>query len=697
MVMKKRLEYGSNGYRFPVVPRAPRSSRRRYTPSVDDNQICAFELLAAVAGKLLLESESSASSNAGEGKDGLAIHGDGRTEEQNYKDHKVFSGSETDHKALKSECLDQGSCVESTFLPKGAFQEQIIKNVPMENVGSLLSENISISEKVSSHIKLESPENFNSDGNVKSEVEGRKINSPTENLTITSTCSVKDPIKNYLTTTTTNNNTNNNNNNTVNNSDYSVKMPLYRDSVLSASFAKHRNDVKLGIRDDGENLFRCYKRGSTNKIRALRQRARIGYRKTRKLLASSRRWQIASKLKECEFPDRRKGMKVQYGNSKSSYVRERCRVDYPPKRRKLCSRSFAITYDQEASSESITNMPGKQIGSVNDFGSAVITHRGSGTANSVKGLQNCKDSNVKFSIKSFRVPELYIEVPESATVGSLKKTVMDAVTTILGSSLRVGVVLHGKKVRDDGRTLQQAGISQNGNVDALGFMLEPSLCHVSSSSPRDPHPLPLLSATAKELSGNQDGPNLDLALSAIPPNPFPEVKSDKCDESNLEHVSSLLEGPTTNVECSDSKALVAVPQANAEVLSVVPLNQKRSRSELSQRRTRRPFSVAEVEALVGAVEQLGTGRWRDVKMRAFDNADHRTYVDLKDKWKTLVHTASIAPQQRRGEPVPQELLDRVLAAHSYWSQHQAKQHGKPLLPPPPVHAATGPVQAAVEA
>nr|2QHB_A Chain A, Telomere binding protein TBP1 [Nicotiana glutinosa]2QHB_B Chain B, Telomere binding protein TBP1 [Nicotiana glutinosa] len=86
------------------------------------------------------------------------------------------------------------------------------------------------------------------------------------------------------------------------------------------------------------------------------------------------------------------------------------------------------------------------------------------------------------------------------------------------------------------------------------------------------------------------------------------------------------------------------------------------------RRIRRPFSVAEVEALVEAVEHLGTGRWRDVKMRAFDNADHRTYVDLKDKWKTLVHTASIAPQQRRGEPVPQDLLDRVLAAHAYWSQ-----------------------------
>ncbi len=52
------------------------------------------------------------------------------------------------------------------------------------------------------------------------------------------------------------------------------------------------------------------------------------------------------------------------------------------------------------------------------------------------------------------------------------------------------------------------------------------------------------------------------------------------------------------------------------------------------------------------------------------------YGFLQDKWKTLVHTAKISPQQRRGEPVPQELLDRVLAAHAYWSEHQAKPHVK---------------------
>lgn len=48
-----------------------------------------------------------------------------------------------------------------------------------------------------------------------------------------------------------------------------------------------------------------------------------------------------------------------------------------------------------------------------------------------------------------------------------------------------------------------------------------------------------------------------------------------------------------------------------------------------QRRARRLFTVGEVEALVTAVERLGTGRWRDVKQRAFPLAKHRTYADLK--------------------------------------------------------------------
>lgn len=59
----------------------------------------------------------------------------------------------------------------------------------------------------------------------------------------------------------------------------------------------------------------------------------------------------------------------------------------------------------------------------------------------------------------------------------------------------------------------------------------------------------------------------------------------------------------------DSKALVAVPEINVKALAVVPVQQRSKQSEIAQRRIRRPFSVAEVEALVQAVEKLGTGRY----------------------------------------------------------------------------------------
>ncbi|QCD79692.1 hypothetical protein DEO72_LG2g6 [Vigna unguiculata] len=57
-------------------------------------------------------------------------------------------------------------------------------------------------------------------------------------------------------------------------------------------------------------------------------------------------------------------------------------------------------------------------------------------------------------------------------------------------------------------------------------------------------------------------------------------------------------------------------------------------------------------------------RWREVKLQAFSDADHRTFRDLKEKWNTLVHAARIPPLRRRGEPIPQELFDRVLTAHT---------------------------------
>ena len=51
---------------------------------------------------------------------------------------------------------------------------------------------------------------------------------------------------------------------------------------------------------------------------------------------------------------------------------------------------------------------------------------------------------------------------------------MDAVTAILGGGLRVGVHMQGKIVRDDSKTLVQAGICHGEELDSLGFTLEPN-------------------------------------------------------------------------------------------------------------------------------------------------------------------------------------------------------------------------------
>ncbi|KAL8102945.1 hypothetical protein AgCh_027468 [Apium graveolens] len=450
------------------------------------------------------------------------------------------------------------------------------------------------------------------------------------------------------------------------NSENSVDLPLYRAQDPDAPSPRHRTDVKIVNRDDDENYFRS--NVLNTKTRAFRPQSRMNYRRIRKL-QTARYWKAYPKLKDYELSNISRGARAFYHKRKTVYAQERYQYDIQTKRRRL----FGHRSDQEASSESISNCPDKAVKG-HKSGTPAIWHRVSGVSSSGTGHKSSmhsKDPRVNFSIKSFKVPELYIEVPETATIGSLKRTVMDAVTSILGGGIRVGVVLQGKKVKDDSRTLQQSGISQNEDLESLGFTLEPSFVEATSPPCQKVSPLLLPCDVNQELS-RTPAPILDSEFSK---------SFDQTPVTNLDnHVESNPAPSVTDVSTEetamDYRALVAIPPINVEALAMVPMSQKTKRSDLSQRRTRRPFSVSEVEALVEAVETLGTGRWRDVKMRSFDDANHRTYVDLKDKWKTLVHTASIAPQQRRGEPVPQDLLDRVLAAHAYWSQHQSKQHGK---------------------
>lgn len=81
--------------------------------------------------------------------------------------------------------------------------------------------------------------------------------------------------------------------------------------------------------------------------------------------------------------------------------------------------------------------------------------------------------------------------------------------------------------------------------------------------------------------------------------------SSNCPESDHDSVHSPTNALSVNKTPSSSQMLVPVP--SMDLLALVP-RRKLRQSELSQRRIRRPFSVAEVEALVEAVEKLGTGR-----------------------------------------------------------------------------------------
>nr|GEV08123.1 telomere repeat-binding protein 5-like isoform X1 [Tanacetum cinerariifolium] len=373
-----------------------------------------------------------------------------------------------------------------------------------------------------------------------------------------------------------------------------IKAPV-RDTFSGSASGITGSDFNIDvIRDDDEKS--CgHTQSHTLNNKPFRAPPRIGDRRIKRLSAY-KQWKAASNTD-------------MYRNKKSCYKHQRSIRDYPFKKRRL--------YQFDSTSNS-----NDQSDSIEDGSSLSAVH----------------DSHVKLKIKSLRVPEFFIEIPETATVSSLKRTVMEAVTAIFSGELHVGVMLQGKRIRDDNKTLLQTDL-----------------------------PMVPLTATTKPLS--RYSPPTQTVANQL-------VIQRKAPDSPVTNSREIME--SDHGMSVDSRALVTVPSMNAGALALGPVR-KFKRAEVGQRRIRRPFSVSEVEALVEAVERLGTGRWRDVKIRAFDDAKHRTYVDLKDKWKTLVHTARISPQQRRGEPVPQELLDRVLSAHGYWSHHQAKNQFKHQL------------------
>lgn len=101
-----------------------------------------------------------------------------------------------------------------------------------------------------------------------------------------------------------------------------------------------------------------------------------------------------------------------------------------------------------------------------------------------------------------------------------------------------------------------------------------------------------------------------------------------------------------------------------------------------------PWALEEAEALVEGVARCGGGKWADIKKLGFPAIEHRTAVDLKDKWRNLLRIAMLpTPQTKvtdKKREIPQALLSRVreLAAQ------QPKVRPPSDAAPPPAAATT---------
>ncbi|KAF6162502.1 hypothetical protein GIB67_018957 [Kingdonia uniflora] len=138
-----------------------------------------------------------------------------------------------------------------------------------------------------------------------------------------------------------------------------------------------------------------------------------------------------------------------------------------------------ILHDDKLDSLGFTLQPNPSPSSLSNFCSAMtesVNGRISWASSSAgeESFSDSRDLHVKLSIKSFRVPELTIEIPETETVAFLKRTVTEAVTAMLSEGLHVGVVLEGEQVRDENKTLLLTGILHDDKLDSLGFTLQPN-------------------------------------------------------------------------------------------------------------------------------------------------------------------------------------------------------------------------------
>ncbi|GMP89382.1 hypothetical protein CsSME_00040994 [Camellia sinensis var. sinensis] len=340
--------------------------------------------------------------------------------------------------------------------------------------------------------------------------------------------------------------------------------------------------------------------------------------------------------------------------------------NYPSKMMKPFDDNTKSNLNEVVTSESICNLFEKSMITEDAVPDLALLKHGATRTTSSTGDQNTflesRDSYVKLRIKSFTVPEFLVEIPETSTIGFLKRKIMEKATGIVGGA-HVGVLLPGKKIGDENKTLSETAISNESRLDVI---LEPIPSHV-------PHSCPL------QLPCDISQPLARCSYTPVVHQGTPDTSLDPllCNSGNLIQGDHDLVESQTNILVGKNTApmeVIALPAMSVEPLDMSPMHEKSNSSQNVQRRRSEFYSISEVEALVQEVEKLGTGRWKKIREQAFGNASNRTHTDLKDKWRALVKTAKIPVNKRRGVVLPQELLDRVLAIETHNSRLRATQH-----------------------
>lgn len=238
--------------------------------TVDDGQVCAFEILASIAGKLLEEGESSASSNASEGN----------------SQGVIVENRQDEVKPLITEGIHPGSCIESIFTTEVASENRDQKPIlhaksdfssEKGEKANVKTETVESDDKYVSYtnrLVVEAPENFRESYN-------RKIKKGFRS----DKYGLKDRLELYMSPSLVD-------------SKINVKYPFHRKPFPTNSFTKDGNDIKLDFRDDDENFIRCTK--VCAKSKTFRSPRRMAHRRIKNLL-SSKYWNVAPKLKDCEL------------------------------------------------------------------------------------------------------------------------------------------------------------------------------------------------------------------------------------------------------------------------------------------------------------------------------------------------------------------------------------------------------------